>query len=68
MGMLEEKISELGGETVGYWSTDGYEFTDSKALRDNKFVGLALDENNQSDLTDERIKAWVAQLNRSLFN
>ncbi len=60
--MLSEKISELGGTTVGYWSTDGYEFTDSKALRDGKFVGLALDEANQSDLTQERIKAWVAQL------
>lgn len=62
IGMLEEKIVEQGGETVGYWSTDGYEFTDSKALRDGKFIGLALDENNQSDLTEERIKAWVAQL------
>ena len=62
MGILEEKVSELGGETVGYWSTDGYEFTDSKAVRDEKFVGLALDENNQSELTNERIKAWVFQL------
>ena len=62
MGILEEKISELGGETVGYWSTEGYEFSDSKALRDGKFVGLALDEDNQSELTEERIKAWVAQL------
>lgn len=62
IGILEEKISELGGKTVGYWSTDGYEFTDSKALRNGKFVGLALDEDNQSDLTGERIKAWVAQL------
>lgn len=62
MGILEEKISELGGETVGYWSTEGYEFSDSKALRDGKFVGLALDEDNQSELTEERIKTWVAQL------
>lgn len=62
MGILEEKISELGGETVGYWKTDGYEFTESKAVRDGKFVGLALDEDNQSDLTEERIKAWAAQL------
>jgi flavodoxin I len=62
MGMLEEKISELGGETVGYWSTEGYEFSDSKALCDGKFVGLALDEDNQSELTEERIKTWVAQL------
>ncbi|MBW4622309.1 MAG: flavodoxin FldA [Cyanosarcina radialis HA8281-LM2] len=62
MGTLEEKISELGGETVGYWSTDGYDFSESKAVRNGKFVGLALDEDNQSDLTEERIKAWVAQL------
>jgi flavodoxin I len=62
MGILEEKISELGGITVGYWSTDGYDFTESKAVRNGKFVGLAIDEDNQSDLTDERVKAWVAQL------
>lgn len=62
MGILSEKISELGGETVGYWSTDGYEFTDSKAVHDGKFVGLALDEDNQSELSNERIKTWVFQL------
>ena len=62
IGILEEKISERGGTTVGYWSTEGYDFSESKAVRDGKFVGLALDEDNQSDLTDSRIKAWVAQL------
>jgi flavodoxin I len=62
MGILEEKISELGGTTVGYWSTEGYEHSESKAVKDGKFVGLALDEDNQSDLTDERVKKWVAQL------
>ncbi|WP_082209948.1 flavodoxin FldA [Fischerella sp. PCC 9605] len=62
IGILEEKISEQGGETIGYWSTEGYEFNESKAIRDGKFVGLALDEDNQSDLTEERIKTWVAQL------
>jgi len=62
MGMLEEKIAELGGETVGYWATEGYDFSESKAVRDGKFVGLALDEDNQSELTEERIKTWVAQL------
>lgn len=40
MGMLEEKISQLGGATVGHWPTDGYEFEESKAVRDGKFVGL----------------------------
>ncbi|MCY7275019.1 MAG: flavodoxin FldA [Phormidesmis sp. CAN_BIN44] len=62
IGILEEKISEQGGTTVGYWSTDGYDFNESRAVRDGKFVGLALDEDNQSELTEERIKTWVAGL------
>jgi flavodoxin I len=62
MGTLEAKISSLGGKTVGYCSTQGYDFSESKAVRDGKFVGLAIDEDNQSDLTDSRIKSWVAQL------
>lgn len=62
MGILEEKISILGGKTVGYWSIEGYDFSESKAVRGDKFVGLAIDEDNQSDLTDERVKLWVAQV------
>jgi flavodoxin I len=66
MGILEEKISGLGGETVGYWSTEGYEHQESKAIRNGRFVGLAIDEDNQSDLSAARIKAWVAQLRQEL--
>ena len=62
IGILEEKISELGGTTVGYWPTDDYDFNESKAVRNGKFVGLALDEDNQSELTDSRIQSWVAQI------
>ena len=64
VGILEAKISERGGKTIGYWPTDGYDFSESKAVRDDKFVGLAIDEDNQSELTDERIKNWVAQVKR----
>jgi flavodoxin I len=62
MGILEEKIASLGGMTVGYWPNQGYDFDESKALKGDRFVGLALDEDNQSDLSDDRIKTWVAQL------
>ncbi|MBE9221360.1 flavodoxin FldA [Cyanobacterium stanieri LEGE 03274] len=62
MGILEEKISQQGGQTIGYWSVEGYEFNESKALRDGKFVGLAIDEDNQSDLTESRIQSWSAQI------
>jgi flavodoxin I len=62
MGILEEKIAGLGGQTVGMWPNEGYEFDASKALKGNQFVGLALDEDNQSDLSDDRITTWVTQL------
>ena len=39
-----------------------YNFSESKALRDGEFIGLAIDDNNQSNLTDERVKKWVEKL------
>jgi len=51
-----------GATIVGEVSTEGYQFDGSEAVVDGKFVGLALDEMNESDKTDERISAWVATL------
>jgi flavodoxin I len=66
-GILEEKIASRGGETVGYWSTSGYEHEESKAVRNgNQFVGLAIDEDNQSELTDDRVSAWVKQIRKEM--
>ncbi|MBD1875950.1 flavodoxin FldA [Nodosilinea sp. FACHB-131] len=62
MGILAEKITALGAATVGHWPTDGYDFNESKAVQDGKFVGLAIDEDNQAELTSDRIKTWVTQL------
>lgn len=67
MGLLEEKISSLGGETVGHWPTDGYEYEASKAVKEGRFVGLALDEDNQSELTESRIQTWTSQL-KTIFS
>ena len=47
-------------------STDGYTFDDSDAVIDGKFVGLALDDLNEEDKTDERIDAWLADIKPSL--
>jgi flavodoxin I len=65
IGILEEKISELGGKTVCPWPIDGYDFGESRGVRDGKFIGLALDEDNQSDLTASRIKTWVGQVKQA---
>ncbi len=64
MGILHDKIVEQGAQGIGRWPIVGYEFNTSKPLVENKkeFVGLAIDEVNQADLTDERIREWCKLL------
>jgi len=66
MGQLEEKISGLGAKTVGYWPADGYEHNESRAIRDGKFCGLALDDDNESDKSASRIEEWSAQVKQAM--
>jgi flavodoxin I len=47
---------------IGLWPTDGYKYYFSLADNDGKFVGLPLDDHNQPDLTEERLKNWTNQL------
>lgn len=58
----------LKGKTtiIGAVSKDGYTFDDSQALIDGKFVGLPLDEENEFNKTDERIKKWVTELKQEM--
>lgn len=64
LASMADKIKARGAELVGYWPADGYEFYHSTALEDGKFVGLALDNENQPQLTPKRIKSWVQQIVR----
>ena len=59
LGILYNKLVERGATIIGNWSTEGYDFTGSLATQNGKFVGLALDQDNQPDLTEERIADWV---------
>ncbi|MCG5501258.1 flavodoxin [Ectothiorhodospira lacustris] len=59
---LYDLVTSRGGRVVGAWPTDGYEFESSQAVVDGKFVGLVLDQDNQSQLTEERLETWLAQI------
>merc|ERR1719491_1988161 len=61
-GELHDLFSARGAKFFGMTSQDGYDHTESKAIRDDKFVGLMCDEDNQYDMSEDRVKAWVAQL------
>lgn len=63
MGIIYEKVISQGGNIIGSWEIDDEYFHESSlAVKDNKFVGLALDEDNQDELTDDRIEKWCEQI------
>ncbi len=66
MGYLHSKLVHRGAIACGYWPREGYEFEASKALTPDEhyFVGLALDEENEFQKTNERIAIWCAQILR----
>jgi flavodoxin I len=65
VGIIGEVVIQNGGKIVGKWPTEGYEHTESKAeLEEGTFLGLAIDEDNQFDQTDERVDTWVEQIKK----
>jgi flavodoxin I len=52
-------FTDRGAKVVGAWPTEGYEYEHSQSVVDGKFVGLALDLDNQANLTEERIDVWL---------
>lgn len=62
MGILYEFFKTRGAKFVGSWPADDYSFIASKALVEDDFVGLVLDQENQQMLTDERLNQWLNQI------
>jgi flavodoxin II len=64
LGMLHDQVAPTGAKIIGYWPNQGYEFSASKALNQDSshFVGLSIDDENQYQLTDQRIEQWSEQL------
>ena len=67
MGIIYEQIVESGAKIVGFTSTEGYYHDGSKAQINDKFVGLVIDEDNQSDLTDKRINDWANDIRDNIL-
>lgn len=62
MGALASHLEAAGASLVGKVSTDGYEFEASESVKDGFFVGLALDNDNFEENTEDRINAWVEEI------
>lgn len=62
IGILGRKFIERGAELVGFTPAAGFEFTYSQGVVDGLFMGLALDDENESARTPEKISNWIWQL------
>lgn len=62
--IIKDEFENAGAKLIGRWPTKGYEFTGSDSVEGDEFLGLALDEDQQDELTDERIDAWVKQISK----
>ena len=64
MGYLWARVKQLGATTIGEWPTLGYQFESSTALTEDgeHFVGLALDDESEFELSEERIALWCQQI------
>ena len=65
IGILAKEILKNGGTVIGYTTKDesyDFETTPKSIIKDDVFYGLCIDEDNQGELTQERLKNWVEQL------
>lgn len=66
MGILFEDLKDSGCTFVGAVPDSDYTYASSVAAAGGKFVGLALDDVNESDRTDARVSAWTEMLKADL--
>ena len=62
MEELHRYFQQAGATMVGYVSSSEYTFDESKSIVGDRFCGLPLDEDSESDMTDDRISQWAEQL------
>merc|ERR1719350_521956 len=59
---LHETFAAAGAKMMGYVDASAYQHEESKSVRDGKFLGLPLDQDNEDDMTEGRIESWIAQI------
>jgi len=62
MGVIYNELQDANCTFVGQVSADDYSFEASDAVVDGKFVGLALDDVNESEKTENRIDSWLKSI------
>ncbi len=62
MAEIYNAVKDKGANVIGMVDATDYSYDDSEAVIDGKFVGLALDNDNEQHKTAPRIEAWIKSL------
>ncbi len=66
LGIYKHEMDKLNIKTIGAWPSVDYKFTDSDGEKDGYFYGLALDVDNEVELSEKRIAAWTNQIKKEM--
>ncbi|GAB6007901.1 flavodoxin [Bacteroidia bacterium] len=66
VGKVYDVVKDKGCQLIGKVSAEGYTYDSSEAYVDGRFVGLLIDNDNEPDLTDERISGWIEELKKEI--
>ena len=66
MAEIYNAVKDGGANIVDAVDASEYTFDDSEAVINGKFVGLALDNDNEDDKTSGRIDAWITSITPAL--
>ena len=63
MADLYKRVTKQNAEVFGFFKAKEYDYTDSESVNeDGFFCGLAIDEDNEPELTTERLEKWIVLL------
>ena len=62
LGLLAKPFMESGGTLIGRWPVEEYEFDNSLGQDGDEFYGLGLDNDNEEELSEERLVIWGEQI------
>lgn len=59
IGIIHDELAATGCEFIGAFEPLGYSVSGTRAFSGGKLLGLAIDDNNESGLTEGRLDTWV---------
>ncbi len=66
LGIIRDKLLACDAVLVGEWPSDGYDFVESKAEKAGNFAGLVIDDDNQPEKTNDRVREWVDSIRSAM--